>query len=512
MVPRDEHNRKAVGELDTINQILQDVVPTKFTPYKSTLTSSKRRETLSVLPTIQNIWEMTPEEVIKEWNNIEDGPQQTRFIIEAWQERNALNSDNISLQERYQALARLYNAVVDMWSDQNGELEQITSIFTDHNNQIRDINAAHELEKQELNKTIAELSTRVENIETESHNSPANYLPSKQDKNFRKLFVSAMTEKLKLQQQVDDLTKNTPVTSLTNNNFRKERAPKPEKFSGDMKEWEPWKKSVEARLRMDGWLYETPQDRLDYVLGLLKGTPWNYVKDTSTFADVEDMVEVLEGVYGDAHRPQTARFEYDALDQGKTPWKPFIAEFKSLAKELCLSDETMVHDLKGKVSNTLKKLFEGHTGPIRSFADLYAVYDNLSQRQEEKRRNYELSLKKNNPAPFSGFGKRQLQPKSASTSLTGVPTLPANRQVPAVIPKDRNRVPKVPGPGNPCYNCGKGGHFKKDCTEPRRDIAAITLHMMKTYGPEVTEEWLEDMETGEVELVDEEESQKPSEN
>ena len=87
------------------------------------------------------------------------------------------------------------------------------------------------------------------------------------------------------------------------------------------------------------------------------------------FQLAEEMLEALERVFGDLNRRMTALQEFRKLYQGNKDFNSFWAEFQRLSTEIDYSLETLIDELRHKVSAELERAIITETDPV----DVYAL-------------------------------------------------------------------------------------------------------------------------------------------
>jgi hypothetical protein len=85
---------------------------------------------------------------------------------------------------------------------------------------------------------------------------------------------------------------------------------------------------------------------------------------TNKFKTADEIFEVLEKVFGDPDRRYTARQAYRKLYQNKDSFATFWAEFQRLTVELDIDEETLIDDLRHKVSSKMQAALVTEINPI----------------------------------------------------------------------------------------------------------------------------------------------------
>jgi len=165
----------------------------------------------------------------------------------------------------------------------------------------------------------------------------------------------------------------TPASDRT---MKTTKLPDPPVFFGTVDPLlDDWLSKMKSKLSANQDHYPTEALRMGYVENRVGGNAIKHLAprlrtgSTNPFVSTEDMFEVLERVYGDPNRRQTASAEFRRLYQGGKDFNSFWAEFQRLAAGIDYSSENLVDELRSKVSAELERAIITETGP----ADIYAL-------------------------------------------------------------------------------------------------------------------------------------------
>jgi hypothetical protein len=92
---------------------------------------------------------------------------------------------------------------------------------------------------------------------------------------------------------------------------------------------------VHSKLAGESSHYVDDQHKLPYVFGFLKGNAHNQIQpyvlpDNINLKNVEALISILEGAFGDPDQVGTASVELDKLTQGNKEFSQYYAEFRHL--------------------------------------------------------------------------------------------------------------------------------------------------------------------------------------
>ncbi len=176
---------------------------------------------------------------------------------------------------------------------------------------------------------------------------------------------------------------------------------------------------------------------------------------TSTY----ELLEHLEGIYGDQDKNRKCRREYNALRQADKPFNVFYFDFMKLFSYLDYDDRTLMNDLQDKINNRLQNAL---SVCFEDFASLHRLKSFLQGVNNKQRVNYQLRSQLR-----TVIVKVTVVPdKRAATSLSAVTTSIIEYVKPTIFPTSESvRSPIV------CYICKVSGHLFKNCSQNKIDIS-----------------------------------------
>jgi hypothetical protein len=266
--------------------------------------------------------------------------------------------------------------------------------------------------------------------------------------------------------------------------------------TGENPTYKQWKDLIDGKMYGNRDWWETEHDRMYYVFSMTKGKARDYLharwgKDSyDPFLDTEDMFEFLKQNFTNPNEVREAKDAYAELKQGITPFPEFRAQFLMLAMQGHIPRSEFKDDLYRKLNPKVRELLSGNARHL-TYEQLceYALDIDIEVRANQKLAIARRAARAGLP---TGQGQR--------TYTTSPGILPIRQPLPpgadrprhsVTAPPDRQRL-KAAEEADTCHNCGKPGHWAKECPEPPKPR---TQEINELY-PRVTEVDTDDEKSG----------------
>lgn len=230
------------------------------------------------------------------------------------------------------------------------------------------------------------------------------------------------------QGRIAELERNLASKALSNAKHEKIRIPDPPIFKGDKNETALWLQELKLKFIADADIFQSEQAKLNYIYfrtgGKARSQLASYLAPKGTFHTLltaEDMMMMLEILFGDYAVWERAWDEFNTLQQENLSFDDFILEFNRLANELGYTDKDKICKLIERIS---QKTFNS-IGSERQLPEDYLEFVRLLCRSNVTQKH--STSKKKHDSNFSSFQQSQ-SGKTKSLLLFGIITTPTRNE------------------------------------------------------------------------------------
>jgi hypothetical protein len=266
---------------------------------------------------------------------------------------------------------------------------------------------------------------------------------------------------------------------------------------GENPTFESWEIQMKGKFHVNADRFEDEDAKMFYVFSCTKDDAQAYLlpryssSSANPWPTAQAMIDYLGSIFREANAEENARHEYNRIRMRKDEtFADFYTKFLTLAGKGNIPESMYCADLRDKLTPDLHRAVISTYRQFKdyqAFADeLIAVDQELKKIQEREERSRKFRNNNSNSHQTLGQGNVPTTARNSGTAaLTAAPTrgyTPANTgpgrsHTTTPAPRAASERPR-PQYGDArlqhlsdegkCFNCGKTGHFSRDCTEPKK--------------------------------------------